>query len=87
MTDSKAHKNPEIIWTGGERHRPLGVYRSCKCGVCTVGCNGVGYLSYSNAQGEGLTVWIQDEDVFQGLSLAFRKLRAQRILGATTLKP
>lgn len=57
-----------FVWSEGERNRPLALYRTCSCGVCKRGRKGVGYLSSSNAQGKGFTVWIDDERVFRRLA-------------------
>lgn len=56
----------DFVWTG-ERDRPLGLYRPCRCNVCSRNRKGVGYLSFSDASGHGFTVWITDEKVFQRL--------------------
>lgn len=57
----------QFVWEG-EENRPLRLYRPCSCGCDERnGEKGVGYLSGSNARGEGFTVWIEDEEVFQRL--------------------
>jgi hypothetical protein len=56
-------ENSDLVWDG-ERNRPLGVYRGCSCGVCSKNRKGVGYLSFSDDNGRGFTVWISDEKVF-----------------------
>jgi len=62
-------KGIEFVWDG-EKSRQLDVYRPCPCGVCSKNCRGVGYLSFSNANGRGFTVWIQEEKVFRKLKCA-----------------
>ena len=66
---------PEIldfIWNNGEKDRKLGVYRPCSCGTCSKNPKGVGYLSFSDAAGRGLTVWITEEKVFRRLASAIK---------------
>ena len=67
-------ESAEVIWNG-ERNRQLNAYRPCSCGVCSKGRKGVGYLSFSNANGRGFTIWIEDERVFRRLRRALRHLR------------
>jgi hypothetical protein len=67
-------ESAEVAWSG-ERSRPLNAYRPCPCGVCSKGRKGVGYLSFSNANGRGFTVWLEDETVFRRLRRALRQLR------------
>ena len=67
-------KSGDIVWDG-ERNRQLDVYRACRCGVCSRGPKGVGYLSFSDASGRGLTIWIEDEKVFRRLRNAIRRFR------------
>jgi len=54
----------ERIWKG-ESNRPLGAYCPCKCG-CDYrdGIFGVGYLSASDDDGNGFTIWVEDERIF-----------------------
>lgn len=59
----------DFVWHG-ERNRRLGAYRPCPCGTCSRSCRGVGYLSSSDRDGRGFTVWIENEEVFQRLSRA-----------------
>jgi hypothetical protein len=64
-------------WTWrGEANRALNVYRPCQCG-CDYrdGVFGVGYLSASNAAGDGFTIWIRDERIFALLKAAFTRTR------------
>jgi len=57
----------QIVWEG-EENRELFLHRPCSCGCDTRdGDHGVGYLTGSNSKGEGLTIWIESEEVFQRL--------------------
>jgi len=50
----------------GEEGRPLGLHRPCPCGCDSRGgSKGVGYLTGSTDEGDGFTIWIQDENVYQ----------------------
>lgn len=64
----------DLIWKG-ERNRRLAVYRPCQCNVCSKSSRGVGYLSFSDADGNGFTVWIEDEKVFRRLKSALNLTR------------
>lgn len=66
------------MWTG-ERNRQLNVYRPCPCGVCSKNRKGFGYLSSSDENGLGFTIWIEDERVFRGLVRVLR-LEMARII-------
>jgi len=66
----------QFTWNG-ERNRQLGVYRSCPCSICSAGSRGVGYLSFSDASGRGVTVWLENEGVFRRLRDAFRPKSGQ----------
>lgn len=63
-----------LVWKG-ERNRELNVYRVCPCGVCWKNRKGAGYLSFSDINGSGFTIWIEDERVFRGLRRAIRRFR------------
>lgn len=67
--------NTQWIWKG-ERKRRLAAYRPCWCG-CDYrdGALGVGYLSGSDRQGNGFTVWIEDEQLFARLEAALKRQR------------
>lgn len=56
----------EKVWTG-EEDRPSLMSRPCGCGSCEAVApeGGVGYLSASTPEGEGFSVWIFDEAVYQ----------------------
>ena len=57
----------QFTWKG-EKSRALAVKRPCDCGCDQRdGGHGVGYLTGSDAEGNGVTVWIEDEQVFQAL--------------------
>jgi len=60
-------KAKEIVWQG-EKDRLLQVRRPCSCGCDDRGGRlGVGYLTGSDAEGNGFTIWIESEEVFQRL--------------------
>lgn len=63
-----------FVWIG-ERNRQLDVYRVCPCGVCSRNGKGVGYLSFSDSNGRGFTIWIEEESVFRMLKRALRQFR------------
>ena len=65
----------DFIWNDGEKNRQLKVYLPCPCGTCSSTRQGVGYLSFSDANGHGFTVWIQNEQVFLRLRSALRQFR------------
>lgn len=69
----------EFIWNG-ERNRQLSVYRPCPCGVCSKNHKGVGYLSSSDTNGLGFTIWIGDERVLRALRRGLH-LSMERIIG------
>lgn len=61
-------RKTQHVWDG-EQNRPLAANRPCECGCdARGGLKGVGYLTGSNEKGEGFTIWIQNESVFQRLS-------------------
>jgi hypothetical protein len=61
----------EFLWEDQEQNRPLAVHQPCPCGSCMR--LGAGYISGSDAAGRGFTVWIDDEEVFDRLRVAFRR--------------
>jgi len=68
-------------WTWrGEANRRLAAYRPCWCG-----CDyrdaifGVGYVSASDSNGNGFTIWIEDERIYLRLEAALNKLRPARL--------
>lgn len=70
------HDN-EFVWNNAERNRRFDVYRPCPCGTCSVCRRGVGYLSFSDDGGNGFTIWLQDEEVFDRLRAALDELRKE----------
>jgi hypothetical protein len=63
----KAMKAKESTWHG-EKDRLLQVCRPCPCGCDDRGGRtGVGYLTGSDAAGNGFTIWIESEEVFHRL--------------------
>ena len=61
-----------FVWKG-EHNRPLNLYRPCHCVTCKKSQRGVGYLSVSDSNGRGMTVWIQDESAFRRLWRIFTR--------------
>jgi len=60
-----------ILWKG-EANRKVNAYRSCSCGCDDRGGRkGVGYISGSDDQGYGFTIWIRNESTFQALVKEF----------------
>jgi hypothetical protein len=58
----------EITWKG-EKGRLLQVCRPCPCGCDDRGGRpGVGYLTGSDEEGNGFTIWIETEEVYQRLA-------------------
>ena len=55
----------QIVWNG-EPNRPLSLRRPCECG-CDFrdGNHGVGYISGSDGDGIGFSIWIESETTFQ----------------------
>jgi len=73
---SKILMSDNIITWVGEKNRPKMVRRSCPCGTCqasknSYAPNSVGYLSWSDADGNGTTVWINSEENYQTLKKKF----------------
>jgi len=66
-------ESADVIWNNGEKNRTLAVYRPCPCVTCSKNLNGVGYLSSSDADGHGFTIWLEDEAVFRRLRFALRR--------------
>ena len=58
----------QFAWYDGDKNRPLRLYRPCSCG-CDFrdGEKGVGYISGSNSNGAGMTIWIKTEAIYQAL--------------------
>lgn len=53
-----------------EKDRPLQLCRPCTCGC--EGRKGVGYIT-GGVGYEGMTIWIDEEEVYQMLSKVFKK--------------
>ena len=78
--DNADHMGKQSLWKG-EPNRPLAMYRPCRCG-CDYrnGLLGVGYLSASDDDGNGFTIWIQNERIYTQIKLALRQARrAKRV--------
>jgi hypothetical protein len=60
-----------ILWNG-VKCRPQRVQRPCECG-CDLrdGAKGVGYITGSDSEGNGFSIWITDEKLFVALEKAF----------------
>lgn len=57
----------QYIWKG-EPNRGLALSRPCGCGCDSRdGAKGAGYLSGSDDDGNGFTIWIQDERIYANL--------------------
>lgn len=57
----------QITWNG-EKNRPVGLRRPCDCGCDHRNGNlGVGYLTGSDENGNGFTVWVESEAVFSAI--------------------
>lgn len=64
--------NKQYLWKG-EPNRVLGTYRPCRCGCDNRdGMRGVGYLSASDDDGNGFTIWIEDERIYACVALILR---------------
>jgi len=70
-------ENTDLVWNG-ERNRQLRVYRPCPCNICSKNRKGVGYLSFSDTEGRGFTIWLENENVYRRLRSALRHLRNDR---------
>ena len=70
-------KNKKQFTWKGEKDRALTLIRPCSCG-CEDG-KGIGYFTGSNSLGEGFTIWINEEKVFQALIENFRNLKRKKI--------
>lgn len=61
----------ELTWDGDEG-RALALHRPCPCGCdehgAEKGSKGVGYLTGSDENGHGFTIWIENEVVYQRLA-------------------
>lgn len=61
-------------WIEGERNRPLTIRRNCPCGVCRISGagKGVGFLTWSDANGNGFTLWFDREEDYRELAKQLR---------------
>lgn len=49
-----------------DKNRPFDLYRPCACGCDErTGFKGAGYLSGSDSQGNGFTIWIKTEKEYK----------------------
>lgn len=63
----------------GERNRQLSVLRPCECGCDQRdGYLGVGYITGSDDDGNGVTIWIESEKVFARIKSLVARYRAKR---------
>lgn len=69
------------IWRNGERDRAPRVSRPCECGC--ENAKGVGYLTWSDAEGTGVTVWLPDEVTYARAVLLADDFYAAQVDGAT----
>ena len=79
-------KETEFSWQG-EKNRTFDLRRPCDCGCDhRQGNLGVGYLTGSDSDGIGFTVWIEKEEVYQRLSVPLEVLHhlAERELPNTS---
>ncbi|HEX7516786.1 MAG TPA: hypothetical protein VF345_05810 [Chthoniobacterales bacterium] len=74
LTNGTDDTNKQYLWKG-EPNRLLATYRPCRCG-CDYrdGILGVGYLSASDDDGNGFTIWIEDERIYVRVELALRSM-------------
>ena len=67
-TEGRKMKEQKTWKSDTPKKRPLRAYRPCECGCDTrEGDKGVGYLLGEDDNGNGVTIWIQDESVFNTL--------------------
>jgi hypothetical protein len=74
------HMSIQWIWKG-EANRRLAIYRPCECG-CDYrhGILGVGYISASDDDGNGFSIWIEDERIYARFKAALRAAsRAKKV--------
>lgn len=60
----------EVLTWHGAPARPLQLWRPCACGCDTRDGRHIGwagYLSWSNRNGDGITIWVRSEAVFREL--------------------
>jgi len=62
----------EMFWTGGDKGRALSLCRPCPCGCDERdGYHGVGYITGSDSDGTGFSLWIEEEAVYQAVRTVF----------------
>lgn len=78
FTNSADDMKKRYLWKG-ESNRGFGTYRPCRCG-CDYrdGVLGVGYLSASDDDGNGFTIWIEDERIYARVKRALRSTSCAR---------
>jgi hypothetical protein len=76
-------QDAEFSWTG-ERDRQQRAYRPCSCGVCSRNRKGVGYVSSSDSNGNGFTIWIENERIFQRLRRALWRCQSEGLRAVYT---
>jgi hypothetical protein len=61
------------MWRDGEKNRAVRLYRVCPCGACQRGAKGkgVGFLSGSDANGDGFSLWVRNEAEYALLRKSF----------------
>ena len=71
----------QYIWKG-EPNRSLALYRPCACGCDSRDrLKSVGYLSGSDDDGNGFSIWIEDERIYRGLEAM---LGGEYVIGCET---
>ena len=53
----------QLVWKGDE-NRAFRLQRPCECGCDNPG---IGYLTGSDEDGNGFTVWIETEEIYQAI--------------------
>ncbi len=65
----------QMAWgsDSADKGRPLQACRPCPCGCDErTGSEGVGYLTGSDEDGNGFTIWIESEEVFNAVSAVLK---------------
>ena len=62
------------LWKNGEKSRPVSLKRPCPCG-CDLreGKPGVGYLTGSDANGNGFSIWVPNEETYLSIQKAMER--------------
>ena len=80
--DNYANRFPvdadQFVWSDGEKDRPFSICRPCACGCDTRGghVGWAGYVTGSDADGNGFSLWIKSEDVFERIAALLSEGRA-----------